>query len=336
MHIQELAKALGAHVDPDADLEIRGAATIEEAGSTDVTFLANAKYAGQLEASGGGAVLVEPAFDGPCAPIALRIENPYLAFAKTLEYFHRPPTVRAGVHATVVLGEDVTLGDDVAIGPYVVIGNRVHIGAGTTLHPHVVIYDDVTIGPGSILHSHAVVREAVKLGAGTILQNAVVIGADGFGFAPRADRSWHKIPQTGTVELADDVEVQAGSCIDRATVGTTRVGRGTKIDNLAQVGHGSQVGEDTLLCGQVGLAGSSEIGNRVILAGQAGVSGHCRIGDDVVLAAQSGAQTGLPKAGYYGGSPTMDMGTFRRWITLQPKVPELFKRVRALEKKQSG
>jgi UDP-3-O-[3-hydroxymyristoyl] glucosamine N-acyltransferase len=332
MHIQELARRLGAEVDPDADVEIHGAATIEDAGPTDVTFLANVKYVRRLRTSKAGAVLVEPGFEEPSAPVPMRVEGPYLAFAKVLEHFHRPPAPPRGIHPTAVLGEDVEVGDDVAVGPYAVIGDAVVLGDGVVVHPHVVVYEGARIGAGSILHSFAVVREHVTLGAGCILQNGAVVGADGFGFAPRPDRSWHKIPQTGVVELGDGVEVQANACVDRATVGATRIGRGTKLDNLVQVGHGSRVGEDTLLCGQTGLAGSSDIGDRVILAGQVGVAGHCRIGNDVVLSAQSGSQGGIEKPGFYGGSPAMDMGAYRRWVNLQPKIPELFRRVKKLER----
>lgn len=331
MHIQELARTLGAAVDPEADFEVEGAATVEDAGPRDITFLANPRYVGRLRESAAGAVLVDPSFDEPLRPIAVRIENPYLAFARVLEQFHRPPGVPKGIHPTAILGRDVVLGDEVAVGPYVVIGDGVRLGDGVVVHPHVVIYAGAQIGPGSILHSFAVVREEVRLGAGCILQNGAVVGADGFGFAPRPDRSWHKIPQTGTVDLGDDVEVQANAAVDRATVGTTSVGRGTKIDNLVQVGHGSKVGEDALLCGQVGLAGSTEVGSRAILAGQVGVAGHCRIADDVVLSAQSGVPGSIEKAGAYGGVPAMEMGIYRRWLSLQARVPDLFRRVKRLE-----
>lgn len=333
MHIQEIARLLGATVDPAADLEIVGAATIEDAGPEHVTFLANPRYAGRLKTSRAGAVLLAPGFAEPVAPLRLTVQDPYLAFARLLEHFHRPPRVAHGVHPTAILGRDVVLGEDVSIGAYAVLGDRVRIGAGVVIHPHVVVYEGATIGPGSVLHSFAVVREHVQVGAGVILQNGAVIGADGFGFAPRPDRSYQKIPQTGTVVLADDVEVQANACVDRATVGATTIGRGTKIDNLVQVGHGSMVGADSLLCGQSGLAGSTEVGERVVLAGQVGVPGHCRIGDDVILAAQSGTAGGIEQAGTYGGSPAMALALYRHWVICQPKVPDLFKRVKALEKR---
>ncbi|MFV1960007.1 MAG: UDP-3-O-(3-hydroxymyristoyl)glucosamine N-acyltransferase [Planctomycetota bacterium] len=333
MHIQELARRLGASVDPDADLEITGPATIEDAGPGEITFLANKKYAPRLHASRAGAVLVDPAYETEEGPLPIRVENPYLAFARAIGFFYEGPKVTPGIHPTAVVGENVRVGEDVAIGPYVVIGRDVRLGDGAVLHPHVVVYQGAEIGCGSILHSFSVVREHVRLGAGVILQNGVVVGADGFGFAPRADRSLHKIPQAGTAVVDDHVEIQANACVDRATVGTTRVGRGTKIDNLAQVGHGCTVGEDVLLCGQVGLAGSTHIGNRVILTGQVGVAGHCAVCDDVTVAAQSGVAYDILEPGAYGGSPVMDMATFRRWVLLQPKVPGMSKRLKALEKR---
>ncbi len=333
MRIQELARMVQADVDPDVDFEISGAATIADAGPADVTFLANPRYTAALRTSRAGAALVERSFSEEVPPALLRVDNPYLSFALLLETLHRPPEVTHGVHATAVLGEGVVLGDDVCIGPYVVIGDGVRVGDGVVIHPHVVVYEGAVIGPGSVLHSFAVVREHVRLGAGVILQNGAVVGADGFGFAPEKDRSWHKIPQTGGVELGDAVEIQANACVDRATVGATTIGRGTKIDNLVQVGHGCHIGEDTLLCGQTGLAGSTEIGNRTVLAGQVGVPGHCRIGDDVVLVAQSGAAGGIQKPGMYGGTPAVDLKSYRQWVVLRTRLPDLFRRVKEIEKR---
>jgi UDP-3-O-[3-hydroxymyristoyl] glucosamine N-acyltransferase len=226
----------------------------------------------------------------------------------------------------------VVLGRNVSIGAYVVLGERVKVGEGATLHPHCVVYHDAEIGAGALLHSGAVVREGVKLGRGVILQNGAVVGADGFGFAPRGDGSWHKIPQSGTVELGDDVEVQALACVDRATVGKTTVGRGTKIDNLVQVGHGCRIGEDSILCGQVGLAGTTRVGNRVTLAGQVGTAGHLTIGDGATVAAQSGVVGDVEPGATVGWTPAMEMREVRGIMVNLPRLPDLVKRVRALEK----
>lgn len=332
MHVQELAKRLGASVDAALDVEIRGVAPMDEAGPGEVTFLSNPSYARRLKDSRASAVLVDPAFSGEASIPLLRIANPYLAFAKAIAFFHQPPQPPPGVHPTVVLGQDVVLGRGVSIGAYAVLGDRVRVGDGATIHPHCVVYPDAVLGAGALLHSGAVVREGVRLGRGVILQNGAVVGADGFGFAPRGDGSWHKIPQAGTVELGDDVEVQALACIDRATVGTTTVGRGTKIDNLVQVGHGCHIGEDTLLCGQVGLAGSTRVGNRVTLAGQAGTAGHMSIGDGATIAAQSGVVGDVEPGTTMGGTPALELRDARAVYLSLPRLPEFIKRVKALEK----
>lgn len=333
MNIQELARTLGATVDAEADVEITGIGTIDGAGPAELTFLANERYTNQLATSRAGAVLVEPAFDGESAPTPLRVDNPYLAFARAIDLFYAPPAVPTGVHPTAVLGERVVLGDGVGVGAYAVIGDDVTIGDGTTIHPHVVVYAGAAIGPECVLHSHAVVREHVRLGGGVILQNGAVVGADGFGFAPRGDGTYEKMTQAGTVELADEVEVQANACVDRATVGTTTIGRGTRIDNLVQVGHGCQVGENTLLCGQTGLAGSTIVGDRVVMAGQVGIAGHCRIGDDVILAAQSAASTDVTEPGVYGGAPALPVKEWRQVLVRHQQLPRLARTLKDLGKR---
>jgi len=332
MKIQELAAQLGATLNDgvDVDVEITGIGTIEGAGPGDVTFLANDRYTNQLATSQATAVFVVPTFDGACAPIALRVENPYLAFSRAIDLFYAAPAVPAGVHPTAVLGENVELGDGVAIGAYVVIGDDVKIGDGTVIHPHVVVYPGCTIGPECILHSHASIREHGRLGGGVILQNGAVVGGDGFGFAPRGDGSYEKMTQAGTVDLADEVEVQANACVDRATVGTTTVGRGTRIDNLVQVGHGCHVGEDSLICSGTGLAGSTVIGDRAVLAGQVGIAGHCRIGDDVIMAAMSGASKDVDVPGIYGGAPCVPIKQWRQIIVRWSQLPQMAKSLKVL------
>jgi len=198
---------------------------------------------------------------------------------------------------------------------------------------HVVIYRGVNIGDNFFAHSHAVVRENCRIGNNVLLHNGVVIGSDGFGFAKTHQGRWHKIPQPAPVVIEDDVEVQANSCIDRASIGETRIGRGAKVDNLVQVGHGSAVGENTLLCSQVGLAGSTVVGKNVILAGQVGVAGHCNIGDGVVVTAQSGTHGDIPAGSMISGSPAFDHKQWLRAVGIFSKLPELAKAIRA---KQPG
>jgi UDP-3-O-[3-hydroxymyristoyl] glucosamine N-acyltransferase len=214
----------------------------------------------------------------------------------------------------------------------VVIGAGVKLGEAATLLPHVVLYPGVEAGNRFFAHAHAVVRENCILGDDVTLENGVIIGADGFGFAKNEQGRWEKIPQSGPVRLGSRVDVQANACIDRATVGETRIGDGTKIDNLVQIGHASHVGENTLLCGQVGLAGSSEVGNNVILAGQAAVAGHCSVGDGVILTAQSGISHDIPAGKTISGSPGFDNRVWLRAVTIFQRLPELAKRLDRLEK----
>jgi UDP-3-O-[3-hydroxymyristoyl] glucosamine N-acyltransferase len=339
--VQELAKILDVQVDPSLRLNVTGVATIDEAQAGDLTFLANPKYVQKLEECQAGAILISPKFEGKLPIPALYTNNPYLAFARAIELFHSKPLPPRGIHPTAVIGQGCTLGKDIFIGAYVVLGDRVTIGDSVTIHPHCVLYDGVVLGAGCLLHSHVVVREDVQLGQRVILQNGAIIGADGFGFAPVGDGSYHKIPQVGTVILGDDVEVQSLSSVDRGTLETTTIGRGTKIDNLVQIGHGSKVGKDTVICGQVAMAGSTIVGDRVVLAGQSGVSGHLTIGDDVIAAASTGITQSIPKGKVIAGYPAVDVDVWRRYVTQLKNLPELSKRVRRLEraleiKKNSG
>jgi UDP-3-O-[3-hydroxymyristoyl] glucosamine N-acyltransferase len=199
---------------------------------------------------------------------------------------------------------------------------------------HVVIYRGAKIGTNFFAHAHSVVRENCRIGDNVLLQNGVVIGADGFGFAKTAEGRWHKIPQPAPVVIGDDVEVQANSCIDRASVGETRIERGVKVDNLVQVGHGAHVGEDALLCAQVGLAGSTEIGNRVILTGQVGVVGHCKVGDDAIVTPQSGVAGDIPARALVSGAPAVDHRAWLKYSAILPRLPELVRAVRANKSKE--
>jgi UDP-3-O-[3-hydroxymyristoyl] glucosamine N-acyltransferase len=332
MKLGELAKRLGAELRGDADLEVTGVKGIEEAGPTEVTFVANPKYAGLARTTKAAAVLVEPEFQ-EIKTATLRIKNPYHAFSRTLGFFYQPPVYAPGIHPTAVIDPTAVIGEGAHIGAYVVIGPRVKLGDHATLLPHVVLYPGVEAGSHFFAHAHAVVREKCILGDHVTLENGVVIGADGFGFSKNEQGHWEKIPQSGPVRLGNRVDVQANATIDRATVGTTEIGDGTKVDNLVQVGHGSRVGENTLLCAQTGLAGSSEVGNNVILAGQAGVAGHCTVGDGVILTAQSGISHDIPAGKVISGSPGFDNRVWLRAVTIFQRLPELLKRLERIEKK---
>ena len=332
MKLGELAIKLGAELRGDAELEVTGVNGLEEAGETEVTFVANPRYTALARTTKAAAVLVEPGFP-EIAAATLRLKNPYLGFSRALGLFYQPPAYAAGIHPTAVIDATAEIGEGAHIGAYVVVGPQVKLGPQATLLPHVVLYQGVEAGSHFFAHAHAVVRENCKLGDHVTLENGVIIGADGFGFAKNEAGEWEKIPQSGPVVLGNRVDVQANATIDRATVGETRIGDGSKVDNLVQVGHASHVGENTLLCAQTGLAGSSMIGNNVILAGQTGVAGHCTLGDGVILTAQSAVSHDVPAGKIISGSPGFDNRVWLRATSIFQRLPELLKRLDRLEKK---
>ena len=331
MKLAAIARHLDCELVGDGAVEILGAAGIEEAGPEDLTFLSNPKYLSKVRSCQAGAIIVSS--DSPATDIPRLIsENPYLSFARVIELFYRPPEVIPGIHPAATIAETARLGEDYSIGANAVIGEGAVIGDRAVLHPNVIIYPYAQIGDDFVAHSHAVVREYCRIGDRAILQNGAVIGADGFGFAPRGDGSYHKILQAGIVVLEDDVEIGAQACIDRATVGETRIGSSTKIDNLVQIGHGSQVGKDTVLAAQVGLAGSTRVGDRVMLAGQVGVAGHLTIGDDVTAIGQTGIGRSVKAGSKIAGSPEMDSSLWHRNYVILQRLPGLVRTVRSLQK----
>ena len=329
MKLADIASALGATLEnADPETEITGVAGIEEASAGHITFVANPKYAAAAKTTSASAVIVAEDFPAVSTGM-LRSANPYLAFARAIDLFYKSPAYSPGIDPTAVIACGAKLGANAHVGPYVVIGEDVEIGDDAVILPHVVIYRGARIGNNFFAHAHSVVREHCQLGDNVILQNGAVVGCDGFGFAHDGGH-WEKITQSGPAVLESDVEVQANACIDRASIGETRVGRGTKVDNLAQVGHGSAVGEHTLLCAQVGLAGSTVVGKNVILAGQVGVAGHCNIGDGVIVTAQSGTHGDIPAGSMVSGSPAFDHKQWLRAVGIFNKLPELARSVRSL------
>ncbi len=336
MKLSELAPKLACRLEGPPDTEVRGVAGIEHAGPDQVTFMANRKYFSLLKTTRAAAVLVEEGVaierDAALPPLAaLRSANPYLAFAHAIELFYRPPQYAPGIHPTAIIAKTAKIADGAHIGPYCYIDEQVEIGRNAVLHSFVSIYRGAKIGDNFFAHAHAVVREFCRIGNRVILQNGVVIGGDGFGFAKRQDGAWYKMAQSGPAVLEDDVEVQANACVDRATVGETRIARGAKLDDLVLVGHASQVGANTLLCGQVGLAGSTKIGTNCILAGQVGTAGHLSVGDGTVITAQSGVPNDVPSRSLYSGYPAVDNREWLKMMAALNRLPELQKRVRDLE-----
>jgi UDP-3-O-[3-hydroxymyristoyl] glucosamine N-acyltransferase len=330
MKLGELAARLGCQLEGPEDLEITGVAGMDEANAGEITFLSNLKYLAKLSATRAGAIIAGLDVDTLGKPV-LRSIDPYMSFARALEVFYPPPRPPAGIHPTAVIALDAKLGRNPSIGPYVVIEAGAEIGDDCVLMSFVMIYPGVKIGDHFFAHSHAVVRENVRIGNDVILQNGVVIGGDGFGFAPRPDGTFYKIVQAGTVVIEDGVEVQSNSCIDRAAVGETRLRRGVKVDNLVQVAHGCDIGENSLLCSQVGIAGSAKLGRNVILTGQVGVAGHLTIGDHVIATPQTGVPNDVQPHTTISGSPAVDHMLWLKASAAYRRLPEMFAAYRKLK-----
>jgi len=338
MKLADLAEKLFCRLEGPSETEIQGVAGIDQATPGQITFLSNKRYIPLLKTTQASAVLIQegaPLDRDPNLPplAALRTPNPYLAFAQALELFYQPPQYQPGVHPTAVIARTARVPEGAHIGPYCFIDENVEIGQKAVLHSFVTIYQGTKIGDNFFAHAHAVVREHCRIGHRVILQPGAIIGGDGLGFAKKEDGTWYKMVQSGPAVLEDDVEVQANSCIDRATVGETRIGRGTKIDDLVLVGHASQLGANNMICGQTGLAGSTKIGDNCIFAGQSGSAGHLTVGDNVIVTAQSGLPTDVPSNSVRSGYPAVDNKLWLKCSAALTRLPDLQKRVRQLESK---
>ncbi|HEY7208694.1 MAG TPA: UDP-3-O-(3-hydroxymyristoyl)glucosamine N-acyltransferase [Bryobacteraceae bacterium] len=329
--LSQLARLLGCELTGSGETGITGVSTIEKAGPSEITFLANARYAPKAKQTRAAAIIAAEPLEGPAATLVSR--NPYLDFARALALFYQPPKPAPGVHPTAVIAASAAVGPNAAIGAYAVVGERVSIGANAVLYPHAVIYEGTTVGDDFTAHSHVSVREFSLIGNRVTLHNGVVIGGDGFGFAKDNAGRQQKIPQSGRTVLEDDVEVQTLTSIDRATIGETRVKRGAKIDSLCQIGHACIVGEDNIICGQTGLAGSTTLEENVIMAGQTGSAGHITIHKNAIVWAQSGLNRDVPEGTIVSGYPAFESNAWLRASAVYPKLPELMKTVRALEKR---
>jgi UDP-3-O-[3-hydroxymyristoyl] glucosamine N-acyltransferase len=332
MKLSELAELTGARVEGPDDIEIHGAAGLDEASHGHVTFLANPRYTPRVNTTHASAIYLSEDAQTDRNITILRVKDPYLAYTRALRIFHPEQDLQPHIHPSAVIDPTARIATHAAIGACAVIGRNVEIAEGVRIHPNVTIYDDVTIGKDSTIHSGTAIRERTVIGERVVIHNNSVVGCDGFGYAKDEQKRWLKIPQTGRVVIEDDVEIGAGTTIDRASVGESRIGRGTKLDNLVQIGHSCTVGEDSLLCAQVGLAGSSHIGNRVILAGQAGVAGHLTIGDDVVLTAKSATSHNIPAGKVISGIPAFDNRDWLRSTAAFRRLGEIQRTVRELER----
>jgi UDP-3-O-[3-hydroxymyristoyl] glucosamine N-acyltransferase len=336
MKLSEVAQKLGCRLEGSPEIEIRGVAGIEHAESGQLTFLANRRYFPLLKTTRASAVLIEEGVtfereSGLSVLATLRSPNPYLAFAHAIELFYQSPRYAPGIHPSAVIAKTAHIGKGAHIGPYCFIDEEAVIGGNAVLHSFVTIYRGAKIGDDFFAHAHAIVREFCRIGNRVILQNGAIIGGDGLGFAKQEDGTWYKMAQSGPAILEDDVEVQANTCVDRATVGETRIGRGTKLDDLVLIGHASQVGENTMICGQTGLAGSTKIGNGCILAGQVGSSGHLTVGDGAVITAGSGIPGDVPPGAIHSGKPAVENRLWLKITAALNRLPDMVKRVRDLE-----
>jgi UDP-3-O-[3-hydroxymyristoyl] glucosamine N-acyltransferase len=332
LKLLDIAARLECRLEGEPDIDIRGVAGIDDAAPGDLTFFTNPKYAPSLRTTRASAVILgESAEAAPCA--MLRTRHPYLAFARAVELFADPWRPPAGIHPSAVVGEDVTLGPGASIGPFAAIGDGTRIGARTIIHPHVAIGRQVHIGEDCIVHARVSIRERVRIGNRVILQDGAVIGSDGFGFARRPDGTHHKIPQVGGITIEDDVEIGANAAVDRPAVGATRIGAGTKIDNLVQIAHGVTIGRDVLLAAQVGIAGSVTIEDGVTLAGQVGVAGHITIGKGAIATAQTGIPNSVEAGAFISGYPAISNRDWLRASAIFRKLPELKKLVADLERR---
>jgi UDP-3-O-[3-hydroxymyristoyl] glucosamine N-acyltransferase len=330
LKLSEIATRLECRLEGDGEVEITRVAGIEEAGPGDLTFFTNIKYAPLLRKTSASAVILgETSEAAPCA--MLRAAQPYLVFARAVELFVRDERPPAGAHPLAHVDAAAILSPDASVGAFAVIGPAARVGARTIIHPHAVVGREAHIGEDCVIHSHVSIRERVQIGNRVILQDGVVVGSDGYGFARRPDGTHHKIPQIGGVVIEDDVEVGANSTIDRPAVGATRIGAGTKIDNLVQVAHGVTIGRDVLLAAQVGIAGSTTIEDRVTLAGQVGVSGHITVGKGVIATAQTGIPNSVEPGSFISGYPAIDNRDWLKSSAIFRKLPELRKTIADLD-----
>lgn len=334
MRLSEIAERIGSTVEGDGELEIAAVAGLKEASAGDISFLANPKYASQVAETKASAIIVPSDWDRPVKCAILRSDNSDQAFAEVAELFYEPvPKAPVGVHPSAIVAASAELGEGVSVGANVVIEEGVVIGANTVIQANCSIGYKTTIGEGCLLYPLVSTREFTEIGSRVIIHNGTVVGSDGFGYAVQEDGSRTKIPQIGKVVIEDDVEIGANVAIDRARFGKTKIGKGTKIDNLVQIAHNVVVGEHSVMCGQAGVSGSTTIGSKVILAGQAGLAGHLEVGDGAIVGAQAGVMKDVPAKDFVIGSPAMNHLLAKKMIANMITLPKLKEKVKQLERR---
>ncbi len=334
MKLRDIADRLECRLEGDGEVDIVRVAAIHKAGPGDLTFVSNARYLAQLATTQASAVILgRTAGAAPASCAVLRTDDPYSAFAHAVSLFAPDVSTAAGVNPLSAVANDAVIGEGASIGPFVSIGGGASIGARTVVHPNVVIGAGARIGDDCVIHSQAAIRERVVIGDRVTLHNGVVVGSDGYGFARQKDGTHLKIPQHGDVVIEDDVEIGANSTIDRPAIGETRIGAGTKIDNLVHIAHGVAVGRRALLAAQVGIAGSTTIGDDVMMAGQTGVTGHISVGDKAIVGAKSAVLQPVEAGAFVTGSPAFPHADWRKASVVFRHLPSIKKRLEEVEQR---
>ena len=330
----QIAPLIDGRIEGNASVSVSGFGKIETAKEGELAFLANPKYESYAYSTEASILLVSDEFTPrqPLSPTLIRVKDPYAALAQLMQLVEQQQASHPkGISPTAQIAEDVELGEDVYVGAYAVLEQGVKVGRGGRIYPHAYVGKGGTIGEGATIYPHVTLYHNVQIGARCIIHAGAVIGADGFGFAPQSD-GYHKIPQLGNVILEEDVEIGANTCIDRAVMGSTIIRRGVKLDNLVQIAHNCSVDEHTVMASQVGLAGSSQIGKWCKFGGQVGIGGHITIGDRVEMGGQTGVISNIPEGSILMGSPGMPLREAMRNFVIQPKLPDMYRRLQALEK----
>ncbi len=334
MKLSKLVQQIGGSLEGDGQVEVFGVAGICEAEAGEISFIANPKYAAAAAKTRAGVVIVSEDWAAECPAALIRTPNPDAAFAKAAMLFYTPaPLPEEGVHSSAVVADDVEMGEGVRIGPLCVIEAGATIGTGTIISAHCTIGHGVRIGENSRLFPQVSVREFSTIGNRTIIHNGTVVGSDGFGYSVDEQGVRTKVPQIGTVQIGDDVEIGANVTIDRARFGKTKIGNGVKIDNLVQIAHNVVIGDHSVIIAQSAIAGSSTLGKKVIMAGHTGVVGHVHVGDGVIIGAKAAVTKNVPSGEYLLGIPGIPAAKYKRQLAGVALLPKLKKRIIALEKK---
>ena len=333
----EIANLLDGTVDGDDTVEISSLSKIDESTHGSLTFLANPKYTQHIYTTNASLVIVNDNFilDNEIGPTLIRVTDAYQAFSTLLEYYNKNIETKKGVESSSIIDKSSNIHSSCYIGNYSIIGKAVRLGKNISIGSHVVIEDDVSIEDNTKIESFCIIKNGTKIGSNCQIYSGCIIGSDGFGFAPQEDGTYKKIPQTGNVEISDYVEIGANSTIDRATLGSTRIMRGVKMDNQIQVAHNVEIGVNTVIAAQTGIAGSTKIGSNCIIGGQVGIIGHLKIGNDVSIQGQSGIISNISDGSVIQGSPAISYKDFNKSYVYFRRFPSIIKRLESLEKNKN-